>query len=265
MIFDQAYNKSFHEKLENFQYNASLAITGAIRGTSKEKLYQELGFESLQHRRWFRKLCTFYKIFKNQSPRYLYELLPIKTTPHNTRSSINLPLFHIRHNFFKKLFFPSAVIEWNNLDLSIRNSESLSIFKKCILKFIRPSPSSTHNCFNTKGIKYLTRLRLGLSHLREHKFKHGFLDSLNPICNCGLDIESTCHFLLHCPNFVNERILLLNDVSRITKDALPTCETAFVKLLLYGDDSFDSATNTLILNASLEYILSSKISDGPFL
>ena len=263
VIFDQAYNKSFHEKLENFQYNASLAITGAIRGTSKEKLYQELGFESLQHRRWFRKLCTFYKIFKNQSPRYLYELLPIKTTPHNTRSSINLPLFHIRHNFFKNSFFPSAVIEWNNLDLSIRNSESLSIFKKCILKFIRPSPSSTHNCFNTKGIKYLTRLRLGLSHLREHKFKHGFLDSLNPICNCGLDIETTCHFLLHCPNFINERTLLLNDVSRITKDALPSCETAFVKLLLYGDDSFDSATNTLILNASLEYIFSSKRFDGP--
>ena len=178
MIFDQAYKTSFHEKLENFQYNASLAITGAIRGTSKEKLYQELGFESLQHRRWFRKLCTFYKIFKNQSPRYLYELLSIKTTPHNTRSSINLRLFNISLSIFKI---------------------SLSIFKKCILKFIRPSPSSTHNCFNTKGIKYLTRLRLGLSHLREHKFKHGFLDSLNPICNCGLDIESTCHFLLHCP------------------------------------------------------------------
>ena len=265
VIFDQAYNKSFHEKLENFQYNASLAITGAIRGTSKEKLYQELGFESLQHRRWFRKLCTFYKIFKNQSPRYLYELLPIKTTPHNTRSSINLPLFHIRHNFFKNSFFPSAVIEWNNLDLSIRNSESLSIFKKCILKFIRPSPSSTHNCFNTKGIKYLTRLRLGLSHLHEHKFKHGFLDSLNPIRNGGLDIEITCHFLLHCPNFINERTLLLNDISRIKKDTLPSCETAFVKLLSYGDDSFDSATNTLILNASLEYSSSSKRFDGPLL
>ena len=47
VIFDQAYNKSFHEKLENVKYNASLAITGAIKGTSKEKLYQELGFESL--------------------------------------------------------------------------------------------------------------------------------------------------------------------------------------------------------------------------
>ena len=128
VIYDQAYNKSFHEKLENFHCNASLAITGAIRGTSKEKLYQELGFESLQHRRWFHKLCAFYKIFKNQSPRYLYELLLIKTTPRNTRSSINLPFFYIKYNFFKNSFFPSAVIEWNNLDLSIPNSESLSIF-----------------------------------------------------------------------------------------------------------------------------------------
>ena len=112
----------------------------------------------------------------------------------------------------------------------MRNSKSLSIFKKCILKFIRPSPSSTHNCFNTKGIKYLTKLSLGFSHLREHKFKHGALDSFNPNCNCGLNIETTCHFLLHCPSFINERTLLLNDVSRIPKDALPTCETAFVKL-----------------------------------
>ena len=110
VIFDQTYNKSFHEKLENFHYDAPLAITGAIRETSKEKLYQELGFEYLQHRLWFHKLCTFCKIFKNQSPCYLYELLPVKTTPHNTRLSINLPLFHIRHNFFKNLFFPSAVI-----------------------------------------------------------------------------------------------------------------------------------------------------------
>ena len=42
------FNNSFHEKLESIQYNAALAITSAIRGSSKEKLYQELGFESLQ-------------------------------------------------------------------------------------------------------------------------------------------------------------------------------------------------------------------------
>ena len=49
-IHDQAYNDSFHQKLESIQYNAALAITGVIRDTSSEKLYQELGLESLQQR-----------------------------------------------------------------------------------------------------------------------------------------------------------------------------------------------------------------------
>ena len=53
----RAHNGSFHQKLDSLQYNASLAITGAIRGSSREKLYQELGFESLQQRSWQRKLC----------------------------------------------------------------------------------------------------------------------------------------------------------------------------------------------------------------
>ena len=130
VIFDQTYNNSFRESLESLQYNASLTITGAIRGISKEKLCQELALESFQHRHCFRKLCTFYKTFKNQPPRYLYELLPLQTSSHNTRSSRNITPFHFKHNFFKKTFFPSVIIEWKNLDISIRNSESLSIFKK---------------------------------------------------------------------------------------------------------------------------------------
>ena len=46
-IYDQTYNESFHQKMELIQYNAALAIAGAMRGTSREKLYQELGLESL--------------------------------------------------------------------------------------------------------------------------------------------------------------------------------------------------------------------------
>ena len=59
VIYDQHYNNSFHQKLESIQYNAAPAITGAIRGSSREKLYQELGLESLKQRQWFRKLCYF--------------------------------------------------------------------------------------------------------------------------------------------------------------------------------------------------------------
>ena len=52
IIYDKAFIVSFQKKLETIQYNADLAITGAIRGTSREKVYSELGLESLQDRRW---------------------------------------------------------------------------------------------------------------------------------------------------------------------------------------------------------------------
>ena len=60
MIYDRVYNSSFHQNIESIQYNAVLVIAGAVRGTSKEKDYQELGFESLQQRRWYRKLCCLF-------------------------------------------------------------------------------------------------------------------------------------------------------------------------------------------------------------
>ena len=133
------------------------------------------------------------------------------------------------------------------------------------MQFIRPCPSSTYNCFNNKGIKHITRLRLGLSYVRDHKFKHGFLDFLNPICSCGLDIETTCHYLLHCPNFTSERSTVLNFVSTINENSLTPYDATVVKLFLYGDESLELETNTPILNASVEFILSSKIIDGPLI
>ena len=75
-IYDQTYKTSFHQKLDSIQYNAALAITGAIRGTSKEKLYDELGLETLEKRRWYRKLCCFFKIFRYKCPKYLFNSIP---------------------------------------------------------------------------------------------------------------------------------------------------------------------------------------------
>ena len=62
--------------MELLQYNAALAITGAIRRTSREKLYQELGLESLHKNRWCINLCYFFKIFKVQSPECLFRIIP---------------------------------------------------------------------------------------------------------------------------------------------------------------------------------------------
>ena len=76
VIYDQSYNNAFHQKMESVQYNVALAITGAIRGSSREKLYQELGLESLQQQRLYRKLCYFFKLTKNKSPKYLFNNTP---------------------------------------------------------------------------------------------------------------------------------------------------------------------------------------------
>ena len=255
IIYDQAHNASFHQKLESFQYNACLAITGAIRGSSRAKIYQELSFESIQQRRWYRKLCSFYKVFKNESPHYLFNIIPIRNPAYSTRNHVNISLFKTNHNFFKNSFFPSTIIEWNNLDPNPRNSDT---FKNAILKFIIPFPNSVFECHNLQGIRFLTRIRLGLSHLREHKFKHSFQDSLNPLCKCGAEVESTTHFLLHCPIYNNDRSSLLSTIRNIDCKLLEITDSSLTHTLLYGNPSFDIITNSLILNATIDFILSTK-------
>ena len=91
IIYDQAFNNSFHQKIESLQYNAALAITGAIRGTSREKIYQELGLESLQQRRWYGKPFLFFKVYKNQCRKYLFDIIPQSNCPYRTRNAFNIP------------------------------------------------------------------------------------------------------------------------------------------------------------------------------
>ena len=156
MIYDQTFNMPFQQKLETIQYNAALPITGAVRGSSREKLYQELGLETLQQRRWYRKLCCFYKILKSQFPKYLYSIIPIHNKSYTTRQYNKIPAINVKHDFFKNTFFPSTITECNKLDWKIKNSESIETFKKRILSFIRPSLNSTFNWHKPKGIKLLS-------------------------------------------------------------------------------------------------------------
>ena len=124
-------------KIRIFSVQCFSSCNCCNKGTSKENPSQELGSESLQHRRWFRKLSTFHKIFKNLHVLFLcYYLFKPPCTTQDPRSSRNM-FFFILNTIFSKTFFPSAVSEWNVLDKSLRNSESLrSIFKKGIVKFI---------------------------------------------------------------------------------------------------------------------------------
>ena len=183
IIYDKVFNESFHAKLESVQYNATLAMAGAIRGCSTEKINEELGLESLKSRRWYRKMSLLYKVLKSESSSYLFNTIPSSDMQCQTRNSGNIPSFFVKHDYFKNSCFSSAITEWNKLDCYISNADSFDVFKKCILSFIRPMPNSIYNIHNPLGVKYLKRLRIGFSHLKEHKFKHNFLLLLNKLIN----------------------------------------------------------------------------------
>ena len=172
---------------------------------------------------------------------------------HTTRNSDNITPFKVRHNFFKNSFFPSVINEWNKLDLEIRNSASLEIFKKHLLNFIRPNSNSVFNISNPLGLKLLTRLRIGFSHLKEHKFKHNFQDSVDPLCSCGNDIESTVHFFLHCPNFTTQRQTLLNKLKSINASILAENENSAERSYLEDKNLLIQLTKKLLMQPLVSF------------
>ena len=216
-------------------------------------------------RRWYRKLCSLYKVFKNESPRYLFNIIPSRNPAYSTRNHVNIPLLKASHNLFKNSFFPSAIIEWNFLDPNLRNSDTYGTFKNVILKFIRPSLNSVFECHNPQGVKFLIRHRLGLGHPSEQIFKHSFQDLLNPLRKCGAEVESASHFLLHCPIYNNDRSSLLSTIRNIDCKLLEITDSSLTQTLLYGNPSFDIITNSLILNATIDFVLSTKrFEEAPY-
>ena len=182
---------------------------------------------------------------------------------HTTRNSDKITPFKVRHKFFKNYFFPSVISEWNKLDLEIRNSASLEIFKKHLLNFIRTNSSNAFNINNPLGLKLLIRLRIGFSHLKEHKFKHSFQDSIDPLYSCGNDIESTVHFFLHYQNFTTQRQTLLNKLESINASIMTENENSVVTTLLFGTSDFRYSTNKEIINAAISFILTTERFNCP--
>lgn len=113
------------------------------------------------------------------------------------------------------------------------------------MAFIRPSGNSTFYCHNPKGLKLITRLRIGLSHPRLHEFKYSFQNTLNLICN-----------------FSNEKLILFNKLRSIDANILSKDDSSISKVLLYGNQSFNDE-KILLFTTSVEDIISTKRFDAP--
>ena len=112
-------------------------------------------------------------------------------------ASINLrkrpPIYplDVRKELYRNSCFPYCISQWNNLDSRIKNLPSIATFKRAILDFISPVPTLIFKINRLLGFVSLTRLRIGFSHLRKHKFRHCFLDIADPICIVALILVKT--------------------------------------------------------------------------
>ena len=196
-----------------------------------------------------------YKILNIGIPKYLTNLIPEREISYNIRNR-NKSFFHCRTENFKNSFFPFTVEAWYSLDSSIINSNSLEVFKSKLLAFIRPVQRSIYNVLHPQDLQFLTRLRLGLSHLNEHRFRNNFKGCINPLYSCSLEVENRLHFFLHCPFRLHFafRMGLMNKVNQIDENFSYLSDDNKVSLL-YGDSRYHDNKNNFIFSASITYIL----------
>ena len=138
------------------------------------------------------------------------------------------------------------------------NSDSYEMFRKKLLAFIRPVGNSMYGIYGPFGVKLINRLRLGFSHLREHKFRHNFADTVNPLCSCTLETENTEHFFLRCQNNLSARTTLMNELNNISNAINSLNSTDLIRVILYGDKNFDNVTNFKIITATIKFIKTTK-------
>ena len=99
-------------------------------------------------------------------------------------------------------------------------------------------------------------MRFCLSHIREHKFKYSFQDTLNLACSYDHNIETTYLYFSPCPLFHAERSTLLKNINETDSTILSKSKSVMTRILLYSNESFKDKVNLLNLNKTIDFVLS---------
>ena len=118
---------------------------------------------------------------------------------------------------------------------------------------IRPVKKNTFNISDKYGLILLSRLRVNFSDLRQHRFNHNF-NCPSALCKCGIENETTEHFLLRCPCFTVHRLVLVDTVTGLLHNENNEHIAISTELLLYGSNRFNTIANKLLLEATIRYI-----------
>ena len=115
--------------------------------------------------------------------------------------------------------------------------------------------------YDPHGVKIITRLILQFSHLNEHKFRHGFSDTINPMCACRTEIETTEHFVLRCQFYSTQRLERFEKLEKVKPNFLSLSAKNQVLILLYGSPT--NSENLKILKILLFYLKATTRFDRP--
>ena len=134
------------------------------------------------------------------------------------------------------------------------------MFKKKLLSIIRPPPKFVYCIHDPKGLSTLTQLRVGLSKLNFHKFKHNFRKTLNPLCAINDGVEDMEHYFLLCHAYDVFRHDFLSSLNAILLPfgIISPSNEELLKVILYSHEQLSFVSNAKILRATLEYIHTSK-------
>ena len=113
------------------------------------------------------------------------EVLLMMSKNCKTNSFLMAKVFTFCSCNLKHSFFYSTALEWNQLDFNIQNRKFISFLKNIFLTLYDIPPRNNSSCYIPKGINYITHLIIGLSHLRERRFKNSSQDILDLFCDCG--------------------------------------------------------------------------------
>ena len=131
---------------------------------------------------------------------------------------------------------------------------------------MRPKPNNVYYCHNPKGIRLLTRLRLALATFANTSLSIVFKTALILFASAVMRLKHlSTHYLLHCPTYTNERMTFLNKNKSINCSILEFIDDVVTKILLFGDNTLSNSCNTLALNSTIDYIISTKRFDDSIL
>ena len=184
--------------LENLQLSAARIVTGARKGTSHIKIYNECNWPLLSERRKQNQLVQLYKMVNHDSPQYLTNLLPPLVGDvgnYNLRNNHRYKNIATRTVKYQKSFLPNVINLWNNLDADVVNCDDLCTFKSRIIK---PDKCNVLYMHGSRTISIVhAQLRMECSILNAHLHSLHVLD--DPGCACGFRCEDNKHFLINCP------------------------------------------------------------------